>query len=780
MADLSVPTKPPEGVNFLKEKIQGIQDAYAFGAAQSQAGRSGLPGRKQLPPPHLQETKRITFLLIDKEGTNIFPGGVIARHTLKINPEDYTLDWPSRSAVVQTLGGAVIDDFGLGLPIISIRGTTGWGRRSEVDPVDGFSSFQDLFSNIYRAYHEIRGTVRDEGRNPDAITLLVIDEVNFGESDKVKTSLPVFSCHFTNFRLSRSKSRPLLFQYDLTLTVVDTDANEKTTAAQDEIAASLRQLEGRDADKIGLLLDAFASNKAKIADLPNSAGLSVGNITVGDIANTIRNGYDAATKVLQNIEDIKGGVTSAVQNVTSQIARVQGAIVKVTRAVQENFLLNQTAEVVGEINRLLESAYTLQCALKRVSFGSPLPRITALNGAGTCSSSVGTAPSEFANEENTFNRIAGGETQGIIDIVTVNPTGDTALENIEGFDPVLEPFPGFDLEDEGGTLVGESAIDGEADLTALISETGVQARDFVKSTASRQVIVSVGDTLQDLAATYLGNAARWQELAILNGLRAPYISDRAIDQFGSPVGEVDITVPSVIAGNTITFFSADKVQPGMRVYFETSNGAVQLLTVATVSHITNIVTFVESFTAVFGLADTATLFDNADNVLTRVLMTGQVIAIPGDATAPDAATAPEQQREAAAVFTEVLGIDFLLDAHGDLNIDEGDLQTTANGVQNIVQALKHALDTDNGELVYHQEYGSGIHKLIGEKNRAVLRARTLRDVRDTLLRDPRVVGIKRFEAAFMPDTIAVDTDVEITNEQTISGLNLVLKAPTGA
>lgn len=114
-----------------------------------------------------------------------------------VNPEEYTQEEPSRSLVTQTLGGAWVDDFGGGLPVISIRGNTGFRNGM------GFQKFKEL-RDLIRSYYKsntVGQSIEDE---------LVFHNFTDEESWVVHTDP-------TGFRLLRSKNNPLLYMYEIRL-----------------------------------------------------------------------------------------------------------------------------------------------------------------------------------------------------------------------------------------------------------------------------------------------------------------------------------------------------------------------------------------------------------------------------------------------------------------------------------------------------------------------------------------------------------------------------------
>ena len=120
-----------------------------------------------LPRTNLVKRLRsITFMLILLDPKTLQEQKILFTHTLLIAPQSYQQTEPNRSTVVQTLGGAFIDDFGLGLKQITISGTTGFASRlvreepvgsltpkaAQITAMDGYHAFKRLRDNIYRAY----------------------------------------------------------------------------------------------------------------------------------------------------------------------------------------------------------------------------------------------------------------------------------------------------------------------------------------------------------------------------------------------------------------------------------------------------------------------------------------------------------------------------------------------------------------------------------------------------------------------------------------------------
>ena len=126
---------------------------------------------------------------------------------LPIRPEDLTVSDPQRVAVHQTLGGDTqgwVDDFGRGLPSITIAGHTGWNYKPALG-VDGFQAFEKLHKMVVEDYPALRQQSAASGRDPDTVKLIFVDLLD-------DFAYPVV---VPNFVLRRSRSRPLLYQYNI-------------------------------------------------------------------------------------------------------------------------------------------------------------------------------------------------------------------------------------------------------------------------------------------------------------------------------------------------------------------------------------------------------------------------------------------------------------------------------------------------------------------------------------------------------------------------------------
>lgn len=137
----------------------------------------------------------------------LWGGGIPLFHYFNIRPSDFRYEIPSRSNVHQTLGGAWIDDFGVGLKTITLSGTTGWRGNSLLPGEVWFLNFREM---IYETYFLRRQAMANAGQDPDQVRLFYADTLN------------ALACwvHPTEFNEDKRSIKPLIWEYRLRLVVV--------------------------------------------------------------------------------------------------------------------------------------------------------------------------------------------------------------------------------------------------------------------------------------------------------------------------------------------------------------------------------------------------------------------------------------------------------------------------------------------------------------------------------------------------------------------------------
>lgn len=352
--------------------------------------------------PSTQRARPIGFALDDAGAPDAF----YAIQNLVIRPEDLTRIDPTRSSVLQTMGGAFADVWGAGLPTISIAGHTGWrGDASK----DGMRIFSDLRDLVMTQYLRRRNAAAITGRDPGSVKLIFVDVLDDFAFQVVPTS----------FVLRRSKSRPLLCQYQISLQVVSEDLGDdkfrfigavEADAGIESMADSLSQMDKimNDLGWVGKNFPAFS--KALIRAVAKSQQI------LGEVMK-VKGAIDKGMQPLFRVADL---ATQAVRNIARAVSIVAGL----------------PMYVKAQFQQLANAFHNCFCILRNVfKVREALPDYSALYGASTCSSTSGGAPLSPLRNVNAFELLAPVQTAS-----SVTSDGLAALESAAKSDPVLRPM----------------------------------------------------------------------------------------------------------------------------------------------------------------------------------------------------------------------------------------------------------------------------------------------------------------------------------------------------
>lgn len=332
-------------------------------------------------PNQKAEDRPISFVL-----HNTAKGTDPVELTLIIRPEDLTRSDASRMAVTQTLGGAYVDNFGPGVPTVQISGHTGWGSGGRPD---GRQAFFELHDQIFSQWHQQRAEAVEQNLDPDKVKLIfndVLDSFTWVVAPQ-------------NFILRRSRSRPLLSQYQINLSWVSYDVAEtlssldalkaktlgsgiKKLGALESLAASIKKITKSIADKVTQVLGPIRSAVDKFTQLTTSVLNSVNNIVLGVLSVP-------ASVAAQGLL-LAQSLTKAASNIYHTVAAV-ASVPLITKAY---FM---------EVSAAFENAF---CVLKNVLKPNlMLPNYDDLYGGSNCSSTSGghaLSPFDLMNPFNVY------------------------------------------------------------------------------------------------------------------------------------------------------------------------------------------------------------------------------------------------------------------------------------------------------------------------------------------------------------------------------------------
>lgn len=344
---------------------------------------------------------------------------------LPIRPEDLTRTEPARVAVHQTLGRETtgwVDHFGEGLPQITIAGHTGWGYKPGLG-MDGFQAFERLNKLIVHDFPMARQEAINTGRDPDKVKLIFVDLLdNFAYPVAPQT-----------FVLRRSKSRALLYQYNIQLQATSTSVDGGLAQFMPNfgsIGLGLGALDGV-LGTLGGVLDKIDGWVSTAVGFVNNGLGFIGGLAKQflSITNTICN------RVLSTVRGFNNmiiGAANGLIGIARDISQAGSAIFRTISAIAN---LPQTLK--ASLNRVTSAFTELACIFRN----SLRPRRSyqtydGLYGSSNCASTTGgTAASAYAGA-NVFSAIQPDRTG-----VAVTGPAASSLSTLGRSDVVLAPLP---------------------------------------------------------------------------------------------------------------------------------------------------------------------------------------------------------------------------------------------------------------------------------------------------------------------------------------------------
>lgn len=330
-------------------------------------------------PKQKAEERPISFVLHD-----LAMGTPPIEVPLVIRPEDLTRTEVSRLSVTQTLGGAFADSFGAGIPTVQISGHTGWGAGNRRN---GEEEFHLLNDTIFKEWHDLRANAVKQNKDPDRVKLIFAD----------KLDQFVYVVAPQNFVLRRSRSRPLLFQYQINLTWVS-----------DDVAETMSALDALKATNLG----AGALKLSALASLANSIKKITTSIAnkITKVLGTIRSAVDKFTTLTASVLSTVNSIVTSVLQVPAALAvGLIGIATSLTKAASNIY---HSVAAIASIP-LITKAYFMQvaaafdnafCVLRNtLKPALLLPNYDDLYGASNCSSTTGGSPISPFDLLNPFN-----------------------------------------------------------------------------------------------------------------------------------------------------------------------------------------------------------------------------------------------------------------------------------------------------------------------------------------------------------------------------------------
>jgi len=334
-------------------------------------------------------------------------GQLLQAVTLPIRPEDLNRIEGARVTVHQTLGREVsgwVDNFGAALPSCTISGNTGWRFAAGIN-LDGFGSFEELNNLVVHKYHEAKQAAIDAGRDPAMVKLLFVDVLDHFAWSVVPTQ----------FVLRRSKSRPLLFQYNITLQAVSTTVD-------------IPNVDIPNYGNNGVGLTALSDATDTINEEADDFGMGSG---FGDFLDTVTGVFDAAAAAIADISNLGAAYVNQLLTLAGDLASVGLSVFRTVTAA-----LNLPLDLKAKAARIASAFNTVACIFQNaLRPRKPYEEYSALYGSSNCSSTTGGSPASVFAGQGVFGLMQTGAS-------AFNVTSDAlnAIKSIKQADPVLAPL----------------------------------------------------------------------------------------------------------------------------------------------------------------------------------------------------------------------------------------------------------------------------------------------------------------------------------------------------
>lgn len=296
----------------------------------------------------------------------------------------------------------------------------------------------------------------------------------------------------------------------------------------------------------------------------------------------------------------------------------------------------------------------------------------------------------------------------------------------------------------------------------LANEAGIE---FDSYPSKYLAPVPFGLSIEEIAARYLGDPDKWIEIATLNNLRAPYI-----DQDG-----FELPLLSNADGRQFNVNDSDR-----RLYV----GQSLLLSS------NNVPAFTRKIISIEKISDTNYLIsvDGLDNLSTLTTAQGAKIKgyLPGTVNSQNQIFIPTNEpsqpddRTFEIPFldnpelTKISKVDFLLTDNFDLAITSTGDFMLANGITNLVQALKLKVAIKKDSLLRHLNFGLGI--VPGEVVSDIETGTLITELNELIQSDERFDFIEKLNFSLNGPTLTISMSVRLANNNGILPITFEIRA----
>jgi len=270
-------------------------------------------------------------------------------------------------------------------------------------------------------------------------------------------------------------------------------------------------------------------------------------------------------------------------------------------------------------------------------------------------------------------------------------------------------------------------------------------------TAKYLAPVPFGLTIQEIAARYMGDPDLFNEIVTLNNLRSPYIDEDGF--FYSLLSNGDGRQFNI--NSNLNLFVGQKIQ----------------LSSSTVPLFTRKITAIEKITdtnyliTVDGISNLDTL-KTSEQAKTKAFLPGTInsqnqIYIPTDQVVENTSRTFDIPFLEGDTLTGLSKVDWLMDDSGDIVINSFGEVSLANGLTNLVQALKMKVATAKGGILSNPDFGLGLQPGVTTNDLNV--GDILADLREMVLQDARFEAVDKIEINLLPPDLSITIKARLAN-----------------
>lgn len=252
--------------------------------------------------------------------------------------------------------------------------------------------------------------------------------------------------------------------------------------------------------------------------------------TIRDTLRTLKKGIDLVTGAINDLTALVGeirGIIHIIDDILDAVTAITDAVANfidgVTELIEIPYIFVESTVALVESARQVANAYN---ELIHPARGIPSTVDQKLATMQDGLELIGSYPSAYERSVDGLIREKREQQEARRSL------SSTRKKNAEDFG---SPATLNAVRNLGTQLTAGDVKSAEGEIT-----TGSLVRAYK---SAREVVIEDGDTMAGLAARYMGDARQWQYIAIMNGLKPPYINDQASEPLVAGVG-----VGSVLSG----------------------------------------------------------------------------------------------------------------------------------------------------------------------------------------------------------------------------------------